>query len=56
MAQNGYPIIQSGRVGNNPGVRFALFDTEAAIGSIMEILVLDKDMRNLFDRIKRGDF
>ncbi|MCU0518868.1 MAG: VOC family protein [Oscillatoria sp. Prado101] len=56
LAKNGYPIIQSGRAGNNPGVRFAFFDTEAAIGATVEILVLDDDMRNLFDRIKRGDF
>ncbi len=56
FAHNGYPVIQSGRIGNNPGVRFAYFDTEAAIGSIMEIFVLDDNTRNMFDRIKRGDF
>ena len=56
FAANGYPVIQSGRIGRNPGVRFAYFDTEAAIGSIMEIFVLDENTRNLFDRIKRGDF
>lgn len=53
---NGFPVIQSGRIGNNPGVRFAYFDTEAAIGAIMESIVLDDDTRNLFDRIKRGEF
>jgi catechol 2,3-dioxygenase-like lactoylglutathione lyase family enzyme len=52
---NGYPVIQSGRLGRNPGVRFAYFDTEAAIGSIMEIFVLDERTRQLFDRIKRGE-
>lgn len=53
---NGFPVIQSGRIGNNPGVRFAYFDTEAAIGAIMESIVLDDDTRRLFDRIKRGEF
>ncbi len=56
FAQNGYPVIQSGRIGQNPGVRFAYFDTEAAIGSIMEIFVLDEATRRLFERIKRGEF
>ncbi len=49
-------MIQSGRIGNNPGVRFAYFDTESTIGSIMEIFQLDEQTRNLFDRIKRGEF
>jgi hypothetical protein len=53
---NGFPVIQSGRIGNNPGVRFAYFDTEAAIGAIMESIVLDDDTRRLFERVKRGDF
>ena len=53
---NGFPVIQSGRIGNNPGVRFAYFDTEAAIGAIMESIVLDDDTRKLFERVKRGDF
>lgn len=56
LTSHGYPIIQSGRAGSVPGTRFALLDTEAAIGSIMEILVLDEDMKNLFGRIKQGDF
>ena len=56
FATNDFPLIQSGRIGNNPGVRFAYFDTEAAIGSIMEIFQLDDQTRNLFDRIKRGEF
>ena len=53
---NGFPVIQSGRIGNNPGVRFAYFDTEAAIGALMESIVLDDDTRRLFERVKRGDF
>ena len=53
---NGFPRIQSGRIGDDPGVQFAYFDTEATIGAIMESIVLDDNTRNLFDRIKRGDF
>lgn len=56
FAANGFPVIQSGRIGNNPGVRFAYFDTEAAIGAVMESIVLDDETRRLFDRIKRGAF
>jgi methylmalonyl-CoA/ethylmalonyl-CoA epimerase len=56
FAANGFPVIQSGRIGDNPGVRFAYFDTEAAIGSIMEIFQLDDNTRRLFERIKRGEF
>ena len=51
---NGFPVIQSGRIGNNPGVKFAYFDTEAAIGAIMESIVLDDETRRLFERIKGG--
>jgi methylmalonyl-CoA/ethylmalonyl-CoA epimerase len=56
FATNGFPVIQSGRIGDNPGVRFAYFDTEAAIGSIMEIFQLDDNTRRLFERIKRREF
>jgi catechol 2,3-dioxygenase-like lactoylglutathione lyase family enzyme len=56
FATNGFPVIQSGRIGNNPGVRFAYFDTEAAIGSIMEVFQLDDQTRKLFERIKSGEF
>ena len=51
---NGFPVIQSGRIGDNPGVKFAYFDTEAAIGAIMESIVLDDETRRLFERIKGG--
>ncbi|MGE0681199.1 MAG: VOC family protein [Candidatus Binatia bacterium] len=51
---NGFSVIQSGRIGNNPGVKFAYFDTEAAIGAIMESIVLDDETRRLFERIKGG--
>ena len=53
---NGYPVIQSGRVRRDRGTRFAYFDTEAAIGSLMEIIAPDEAGWQLFDRIKRGDF
>jgi catechol 2,3-dioxygenase-like lactoylglutathione lyase family enzyme len=51
---NGFPVIQSGRIGNSPGVKFAYFDTEAAIGAIMESIVLDEQTRKLFEKIKGG--
>ncbi|MFH1294153.1 MAG: VOC family protein [Pseudomonadota bacterium] len=53
---NGYPVIQIGRVCRDRGTRFAYFYTEAAIGSIMEIIAPDEAGQQLFDRIKRGDF
>jgi catechol 2,3-dioxygenase-like lactoylglutathione lyase family enzyme len=49
---NGFPVIQSGRVGNNPGVKFAYFDTEAVIGVVIECMVLDEESRRLFEKIK----
>jgi catechol 2,3-dioxygenase-like lactoylglutathione lyase family enzyme len=51
---NGFPVIQSGRIGTNPGVKFAYFDTEAAIGALMESIVLDDETRKLFEKIKGG--
>jgi methylmalonyl-CoA/ethylmalonyl-CoA epimerase len=54
FAANGFPVIQSGRIGNNPGVKFAYFDTEAAIGAVMESIVLDDETRRLFEKIKGG--
>jgi catechol 2,3-dioxygenase-like lactoylglutathione lyase family enzyme len=51
---NGFPVIQSGRIGNNPGVKFAYFDTEAVIGAVMESIVLDDDTRRLFEKLKGG--
>jgi len=50
----GFIVIQSGRIGNNPGVKFAYFDTEAAIGAIMESIMLDEQNRKLFEKIKGG--
>jgi hypothetical protein len=51
---NGFPVIQSGRVGKNPGVRFAYFDTETVIGVVIECMVLNEENRRLFEKIKRA--
>src|SRR5262245_18956843 len=51
---NGFPVIQSGRIGNSPGVKFAYFDPKAIIGAIMESIVLDDATKKLFERIKGG--
>ena len=56
FAANGFGVIQSGRLGTNPGMRFVYFDTEAAIGAVMEALFLDEETRRLFDRVKGGKF
>ncbi len=49
----GYAVLMSGQFGKT---RYTYFDTEAAIGSIMEIVYLDADAKTLMARIKRGDF
>lgn len=56
FAKNGYPVIQSGRLGDKPGTRFAFFDTEEVIGSIMEIITLDSGTKDLMENIKQGQF
>jgi hypothetical protein len=43
----------SGRFGTT---RYAYFDTEGAIGSIMEIVYLDSAGRDFMAKIKSGDF
>jgi hypothetical protein len=43
----------SGRFGTT---RYTYFDTEAAIGSIMEIVYLDSGGKNFMAKIKSGDF
>ncbi len=53
FAGAGYPILMSGRFGNT---RYTYFDTELAIGSIMEIVYLDTATKALMAQIKRGDF
>jgi methylmalonyl-CoA/ethylmalonyl-CoA epimerase len=50
---NGYPVLQSGRFGE---ASYTYFDTESAIGAVIEIVYLDERSRDLMARIKRGDF
>lgn len=49
----GYSPLMSGRFGTT---RYTYFDTEAAIGSIMEIVYLDSGGRDFMAKIKNGDF
>src|SRR5712692_9243171 len=53
FARGGYPVLMSGRLGD---ARYTYFDTEAAIGSIMEIVYLGPEAKALMARIKRGEF
>jgi hypothetical protein len=50
---NGFSVLQSGRFG---GALYTYFDTERAIGAVMEIVYLDQRSRELMARIKRGEF
>jgi Glyoxalase/Bleomycin resistance protein/Dioxygenase superfamily len=47
-----YPALMSGRMGN---ARYTYFDTEASIGSIMEIVYLPPEGRQYMAKVKRGD-
>jgi methylmalonyl-CoA/ethylmalonyl-CoA epimerase len=51
--KNGFSILQSGRFGD---AMYTYFDTESAIGAVMEIVYLDQRSRELMTRIKSGDF
>jgi methylmalonyl-CoA/ethylmalonyl-CoA epimerase len=53
FSENGLSVLQSGRFGD---ALYAYFDTEDAIGAVMEIVYLDRNSRALMERIKRGDF
>ena len=53
FAANGYPVVQGGRIG---GSRFAYFDVRAACGAYLETIMLDAEGREIFAKIKRGDF
>ncbi len=53
FARSGCAQLMSGRVGES---RYAYFDTEAAIGSVMEMIYLDPAGHELMKRIKRGEF
>jgi methylmalonyl-CoA/ethylmalonyl-CoA epimerase len=51
--KNGFSVLQSGRFGD---ALYTYFDTESAIGAVMEIVYLDPRSKDLMARIKRGDF
>ena len=53
---SGFPPVQSGRIGSDPGGLFAYFDTRPATGIFMETIVLDRAGKAMFAAIKRGDF
>ena len=48
-----YPILQSGRFGDT---LYTYFDTEGAIGAVMEVVYLDPRAKELMARVKRGEF
>jgi catechol 2,3-dioxygenase-like lactoylglutathione lyase family enzyme len=56
FAGNGFPIVQSGRFGDNPPALFAYFDTRAATGIYMETIKTNEQAATMFAAIKRGDF
>ena len=51
--RNGFSVLQSGRFVD---ALYTYFDTESAIGAIMEIVYLDQRSKDLMARIKRGEF
>lgn len=53
FAAGGFPVVQGGRIG---GSRFAYFDTQGDTGVFMETIMLDEEGREIFARIKRGEF
>jgi hypothetical protein len=53
LGAGGYSPLMSGRFGTT---RYTYFDTEAAIGSIMEVVYLDSGGRDFMAKIKSGDF
>jgi hypothetical protein len=53
LSAAGYSPLMSGRFGTT---RYTYFDTELAIGSIMEIVYLDSGGKDFMAKIKRGDF
>jgi catechol 2,3-dioxygenase-like lactoylglutathione lyase family enzyme len=53
LKRSGFSVLQSGCMGD---ARYTYFDTEAAIGAIMEVVLLGPQARELMARIKRGDF
>jgi methylmalonyl-CoA/ethylmalonyl-CoA epimerase len=53
LSRNGFSVLQSGRFGD---AMYTYFDTEHAIGAVMEIVYLDQRSKDLMGRIKRGEF
>ena len=53
LLESGFPVLQSGLMGD---ARYTYFDTEAAIGAIMEIVHLGPGAIELMEQVKRGDF
>jgi len=51
--RNGFSVLQNGRFGD---ASYTYFDTESAIGAVMEIVYLDQRSKELMVRIKRGEF
>jgi hypothetical protein len=48
-----YAVLQSGRFGET---LYTYFDTETAIGAVMETVYLDPMAKELMARVKRGEF
>jgi len=53
FATNGYPVAQGGRIG---GSRFAYFDARPVCGAYLETIMLDDEGREIFAKIRRGEF
>jgi methylmalonyl-CoA/ethylmalonyl-CoA epimerase len=53
LGTGGYASLMSGRFGTT---RYTYLDTEAVIGSIMEIVYLDAGGKDFMAKIKKGDF
>jgi Glyoxalase/Bleomycin resistance protein/Dioxygenase superfamily len=53
LGASGYARLMSGRFGTT---LYTYFDTEAAIGSIMEVVYLDSEGKEFMAKIKSGDF
>lgn len=53
FGRNGFSVLQSGRFG---GASYTYFDTEHEIGATIELVLLDRQSKELMERIKRGDF
>jgi catechol 2,3-dioxygenase-like lactoylglutathione lyase family enzyme len=52
MTARGFDLVQSGRNGET---RFAYFDVDHPIGTLMEIVCLAPQIKTAFERLKRGE-